>query len=240
MDETTVYAVRVNFSLGAAAFAEGYALLPEIRRAKVDFFTYRRGKVVALVSGLLIRWCLEQRLGHPLTPGELAVDAAGKPFLRGSQNLHFNISHAGDYVVCAVAGCPVGIDIEAETIIDCEGIARFAYNAADHRAWRAQPPEDKLAYFYRLWTLKESLSKAVGLGLSLDTKNICFSRAGNLPEICRVELAVGQERSVWYGKHYHGITGHTLALCLPEPVFPKQVKVVGVEDLYAGLKKLNF
>ena len=145
MDDTTVYAVRVNFSLGAEAFAEGYALLPEIRRAKVDFFAYRRGKIVALVSGLLMRWCLEQRLGHQLAPGELAADAAGKPFLRGSQNFHFNISHAGDYVVCAVAGRSVGIDIEAETIVDCDRIARFAYSAADHRAWRAKPAEMKLA-----------------------------------------------------------------------------------------------
>jgi 4'-phosphopantetheinyl transferase len=35
----------------------------------------------------------------------------GKPYLRGYSKFNFNISHSGDFVVCAIDELSVGIDI---------------------------------------------------------------------------------------------------------------------------------
>ncbi len=36
----------------------------------------------------------------------------GKPRLSGHPSIHFNLSHSGPWVLCAVHGGPVGIDVE--------------------------------------------------------------------------------------------------------------------------------
>ncbi|MCL0028295.1 hypothetical protein M1M88_01070 [Peptococcaceae bacterium] len=36
----------------------------------------------------------------------------GKPFLKNTNDLYFNVSHSGEWVVCAIHHHPIGIDIE--------------------------------------------------------------------------------------------------------------------------------
>lgn len=231
MSNTEIYAVEVDFTIGPETFAAWYALLPEVRKAKVEFYRFHREKVVALATGLLMRWCLEQRLCRSLEADELAVDQFGKPFLQGNSGIHFNVSHAGAYVVCAVSGQGVGIDIEEMKDGDFRKIACLAFSSTDYTAWEVQPAEGKLDYFYRLWTLRESLSKAVGLGFSLDAKGIYFSQADDLPDTCRVNLTGGAGAEVWYCRHYHCFKGYKLALCLQEAVFPERIKIMNMEAL---------
>ena len=38
----------------------------------------------------------------------------GKPYISGD-NIHYNISHSGDYVVCAVSNHEIGVDIQKVT-----------------------------------------------------------------------------------------------------------------------------
>ena len=48
----------------------------------------------------------------PLRDVPICRETHGKPVLKDCTNLFFNISHSGDYAVCAVSKQPVGIDIE--------------------------------------------------------------------------------------------------------------------------------
>ncbi len=48
----------------------------------------------------------------------------GKPYLNGYPNYYFNISHSGEFVVCAISNNPVGIDIEQIKQIEYEEIAK--------------------------------------------------------------------------------------------------------------------
>ena len=56
---------------------------------------------------------------------EFSVNAYGKPLLTNGSHIHFNISHAGHYVACAVADEPVGIDIEIINLADLKIAERF-------------------------------------------------------------------------------------------------------------------
>lgn len=85
----------------------------------------------------------------------------GKPYLAGS-SIFFNISHSGNYIVMAADSTETGTDIELikEPI---ESVAGRVYTAEERR-WMDGDGEK----FYILWTLKESVMKALGRGLSLD------------------------------------------------------------------------
>ena len=55
---------------------------------------------------------LMDRFGVTLRKEDLAVAEKGKPYLKGREDLHFNISHSGNFVLCALGECPLGVDIE--------------------------------------------------------------------------------------------------------------------------------
>lgn len=65
-----------------------------------------------LVGAALARHIIWKIFRIPLSQQIIAYDPCGKPYLRDYPNAHFNISHSGQYVVCAVADRPVGIDVQ--------------------------------------------------------------------------------------------------------------------------------
>ena len=74
-----------------------------------------------------------------------------------------SISHSQGWVACvASTTTAVGIDIEVNTRAhDYEGIAHLAFGAGE----RARIARDGPLAFYRIWTLREALAKALGVGL---------------------------------------------------------------------------
>ena len=95
----------------------------------------------------------------------VAADASGKPFLPDAPGLHFSIAHCGERVVCAVAGCPVGADLERERALRYD-IAERICTSAERAVLRTDA--DRFA----LWTGKEAAVKAVGLGLRLPLRTV--------------------------------------------------------------------
>lgn len=89
----------------------------------------------------------------------------GKPYFE-HQDRFFNISHAGDLVICAYSSRQnIGIDIEKKEEVTIEDF---------HLMMRPEEIEKtkNLDDFYRLWTQKEALIKAIGKGFSLDVKSL--------------------------------------------------------------------
>lgn len=100
-----------------------------------------------------------------------AID--GKPELYEEMKLHFNISHSGDWVVCAIGDDPLGIDIEEIKKVDLD----FAVSILNHDELSyiyKFDIEQKDSRFYEIWTFKESVSKCLGRGLLMSLKSIPF------------------------------------------------------------------
>jgi len=95
-------------------------------------------------------------------PGALRFhySETGKPSLTGGP--HFNLSHSGGLAVCAVsAQGPLGVDIEhIRANTDQERIAA-RYFAPDECAQAVGA-----GHFFRVWTLREAILKATGLGVA--------------------------------------------------------------------------
>lgn len=119
-----------------------------------------------LLGDVLARYAVCKRLGIGNRDLAVETNAYGKPLLRKPEGIHFNISHSGHWVICAVDDTAVGIDVEMIKPIDLEIAKRF-FSRDEYRYLMNQPEEMKLKCFYRLWTLKESYIKTEGKGLSI-------------------------------------------------------------------------
>jgi phosphopantetheinyl transferase len=95
----------------------------------------------------------------------LEADGQGKPVALGPFVRHVSIAHSRDVVAAAasVVG-PIGIDIEYRNPArDLDRLAEAAYGAEERRAVAACG----IAAFYRIWTVREAISKATGDGMAL-------------------------------------------------------------------------
>lgn len=92
----------------------------------------------------------------------------GRPVLAGPDGawLHFSLSHTGPVAMLAVAGAPVGVDVERVPAAGLAADAAAALHPADRAELAALPPEARPAAFARCWTRTEAMVKATGEGLS--------------------------------------------------------------------------
>ena len=96
---------------------------------------------------------------HPDGRPRLLVDDA-------PSQLSLSLSHSGDWLACAIASVPVGIDVELpRRRRDLHALARFAFAPEEADRLSELPEEDRAAAFHELWTLKEARGKRTGEGL---------------------------------------------------------------------------
>jgi phosphopantetheinyl transferase len=147
------------------------------RRARSARFRFRADALRCLAAEALLRHALAELHGLPAAAIALETSPEGKPRLAGRPDIHFNLSHSGPWILCAVNEGPVGIDVEevrprdplpAESVMTPEELRHF----------QGLPPLAAREFFYRLWTLKESLLKAMGTGLGLDPRGIRLDFSG--------------------------------------------------------------
>lgn len=92
----------------------------------------------------------------------------GKPALDGdAQDLRFNLSHAGDLAVFAVArGLDLGVDVEPlQPVPHARAAASRLMRADDAAQLDAAPADQRDGRFLELWTRHEARLKADGRGL---------------------------------------------------------------------------
>ena len=148
-----------------ARFFDAYAAVPASRREKVDRLRSPAAKRCSLAAGLLLRQALEAA-GVAPEDMELSEGEHGKPFLLRRPDVQFSLSHSGDRVMCVTADRPVGCDVQATAPRDLR-LARRFFTEEECRFIFAQESEAaRYAAFFRVWTLKESFLKCVGLGLA--------------------------------------------------------------------------
>ena len=99
----------------------------------------------------------------------------GKPFIAG-EKIRFNISHSGKFVLCVVGDEQVGCDIEVVREYKPKVAKRF-FTEAEYKLLESS--ESKSYDFTRLWTLKESVLKFSGEGISGGLDRYCFSEYYN-------------------------------------------------------------
>lgn len=136
----------------------------ELQRAqRLRFADHQRR---AIISSAILRQILSRYL--PIKPEAIvyAYNEFGKPYIE-SHPIHFNLSHSHDQAIVAISTeYELGIDIERQREkIDIPGLVRKVYSAKEQKHFAQLNSEDQTASFYKVWTCKEAILKALGTGL---------------------------------------------------------------------------
>lgn len=180
--------------------------LPRERQEKIrrqGNYDHRRQ---SLGAGLLLQRVM---MRYGISEDKLRVGPQGKPECEG---LHFNLSHSGRLVACAVGDGPVGCDVEMIREAPKKVANRFF--AEQERAY-LQACATKKKYdeeFYRLWTMKESYVKFTGEGMHLP-----FNAFEILMDD-RISVVRGGEVCDCHIKEYD-MSGYAVSVCAKERDF---------------------
>jgi 4'-phosphopantetheinyl transferase len=125
----------------------------------------------AVTRGIL-RTLLSPYLSVPAAAIEFTANEYGKPAILAAQNvasIHFNVSHSGDYSLLAFAKeIDVGVDVErisGKRVVS--DLAQRVLSPAEYRRFNMLAGGDRERTFFQIWTLKESVLKGIGSGLSV-------------------------------------------------------------------------
>jgi 4'-phosphopantetheinyl transferase len=145
--------------------------LSDEEKARADRFHREEDRNRFMVARAILRKILADCLDRADEPRgrmlRFGYGAYGKPFLLDDPQLCFNVSHSEDLIVIAATRVgDVGIDIERQRLMkDMDGIANLVFSDAERAAIFGCPPAARAMVFYRIWTRKEALIKAMGSGL---------------------------------------------------------------------------
>ncbi|MBR2145842.1 MAG: 4'-phosphopantetheinyl transferase superfamily protein [Muribaculaceae bacterium] len=161
----TVKIANVEPLAAPGALDDALHQLSHYRRDKTMRYRFDRGKHLSAGAGLLLDNMLRE---HGLRERDMQYSEGehGKPFFVNHPELHFNLSHSGNLVACAIGNKPVGIDIQ--NIVKLRrSLVNYTMSAAEIAQLDAMTSvDDQELFFTQLWTLKESYVKATGTGLS--------------------------------------------------------------------------
>jgi 4'-phosphopantetheinyl transferase len=100
---------------------------------------------------------------------EYQLTDRGKPYFKNKKNICFNISHSNNIVALAYFNQDLGVDIEhiknSKTQIELVSKRFFSFNENNQIF-------DDHELFYKFWTKKEAVIKAVGCGITDEITNI--------------------------------------------------------------------
>ncbi len=143
-------------------------LLSEQRRQQTLAFKFELGRKTCAMAYLLL--CEGLRKEYGITePPVFAYGQHGKPFIVGHPDIHFNLSHCPEAVVCVLSDRPVGVDVESIRQYH-ESLVRYTMNPQEvEQIERAERPDVE---FIRLWTMKEAVLKLSGQGITDNLKDV--------------------------------------------------------------------
>jgi 4'-phosphopantetheinyl transferase len=140
------------------------------KRDRIEKYRFFEDRQRVIMGDILTRLMVSRVLVVHPDSIVFAEGEYGKPFLPDISDIHFNISHAGNYVTCAVSDSPVGIDVETT---DHKGYMDVAgrYFAKDELLYvqSFQNESEQRKAFAEIWTMKEAYIKRDGRGLSILT-----------------------------------------------------------------------
>jgi 4'-phosphopantetheinyl transferase len=146
---------------------------PEERR-RAAAFRRPADRDLYLVSHVGLRVLLGFRLG--LAPASVELRRAacplcggphGRPEAATAPDLHFSLSHAHGLALCALAGTPVGIDLEAAASVPDASLVRQLH-PVERAAIGRLPVSRRADAFLHCWVRKEAYLKGIGTGLGID------------------------------------------------------------------------
>ena len=194
-----VYIAKITPLLIEENYRAYYRKIPAWRQEKADKLRFKEDKARSVGA-----WILWEKIKKA---GQVPQEAV------------FNLSHSGDYVLCAycdVAKAQVGCDLEEVKELRLSVARRFFGEREYRHIAETKDPECKTWLFYRYWVLKESFMKATRKGMAMDMRSyeIGWDQGGK-PVIARKPE---EYADAYYCREYRMQGVHAaMAVCTTDP-----------------------
>lgn len=182
-----------------------------------------------VVGRATLRLLLGAGLGLPPAALHFAKGENHKPVLATAPELHYNVSHSGNWVLIAIGPVAVGVDVEKINLaFPFEEVLNYSFSASE-RAFVEQHPVPAAA-FYRLWTRKEAFVKGTAQGIDAD-----FARVPALDGRHQWLPTYPNPIGNWTVSSFAAAAGYVAALAYPAAIPASQVKFYEVDErLFSG------
>lgn len=166
-----VYIVDMDRFTSNSSFFCKYLSDSELKQANKYYNKILRERYI--VSHTLLRYILSDYIKQSPEKIQFSTNEYGKPFLEGS-SIRFNMSHSHNMVAYIITfNNNIGIDIEFnDNKLDIKKLFDLVLTPRERIIFDLLKPEQQASTFYNLWTKKEALTKAIGIGLSYPLSNI--------------------------------------------------------------------
>jgi len=144
-------------------------ILSQDEQARASRYHQEKDRQRFMLSRIALRFLLAKYTNSEPEKIKSGIGLNKKPFIQNNStpDLHYNLSHAGDWILIAISNSDVGIDIEKmDEKFSYSEILRhnFSHAEIDFITDGKKPVES----FYLLWTRKEALLKATSKGIDND------------------------------------------------------------------------
>ena len=188
--------VYIDFHPQLLDLTEALAAVSAERRTYALRYRREEDQRLCLSAYLLLQRALREEFGLSEVP-PFCIGEHGKPVLEGYSDIHFNLSHCQEAVACVVSTHLVGIDIEMVDSYD-EALLPTTMNEKEQQMILESPHPEST--FIRFWTMKESLLKLTGEGIT-----------DNLPSVLSKLEATGESQNISFQTTFHNRYIYTVA-----------------------------
>ena len=157
-----IYVAEVEPLMEDTFYQKALSMVSKDRQEKAGKMIQRPDTARSVAAGLLLHYAVKENTDLHWD-GSCLVKEHGKPMLPKELGLYFNLSHSGEYVLCAISDKETGADIQRHEKYQDRLAERFFH--PEELAYFREA-EDRKQCFYDLWCLKESCIKCTGRGLS--------------------------------------------------------------------------
>lgn len=209
------YVMDVSVFDNEEIYNRTYSMVPAERKEKIDAFIPRSSKNLSLGAGYLLEYGKKDLNVGRLTPVSVEDQETESP-------LYYSLSHSGSRAVCAISDVRIGCDVEI-TKEDRSSVEReikvaerfFTENecAAIRKDYEA---------FYRFWTLKESILKVTGYGLSMPLDCFEIDPGEDRPRLI--------SRGAWMREHNINPADYRLYEPVTDPGYRYALCIMSTED----------
>ncbi|OIN84032.1 4'-phosphopantetheinyl transferase family protein [Francisella sp. TX07-6608] len=131
-----------------------------------------------------------------------------KPKFKYYQDIHFSFSYAKEYIFTGVSSLEIGIDIEyIDKSLNVEQLAHILMHPAEFDYFSSLAIKEKREFFFRVFSVKEAILKAIGIGLYYDINSINILNIDKDNNYCfeNYKLSI---------REFEYISGFKLSVCL--------------------------
>ncbi|MBZ9636383.1 4'-phosphopantetheinyl transferase family protein [Clostridium sp. FP1] len=221
-----IYAVKI-LDISQENLEKICLLIDSDKICKIEKIINKKDKIRTLIGEILIRTIIFQKLSITNKDITFEKNLYGKPYLKGYPKFKFNISHSGEFVVCAIDDKPIGVDIEKVKYIEYEEIAESFFSSSEFQYIDKEDLNIKLYKFYEIWTLKESYIKCCGRGLSILLKSFSI----DIDQYDNIKVTINNEHNEHVFRRFDIGLGYKMAVCSVNKEISNNIIVIDQNSL---------